>query len=275
MQAKKVVLRVVFWVFVLAVVLFYLAPLIFLISTSFKTYKDAFSMPPKILFTPILDNYQDVFSARDFPHNIRNSIICSVVPTGISLLLGVPCAYALAAFDRLANKRISAYILAIRIIPPMMMLLPMYVIFNSLDMIGTFAAMIILYVMFILPLVIWIMPVYFREIPREIREAAIIDGCSEMQVFLRIMLPLAKASVAAAAILAMVQCWNEFLMASIITNVNTQTLPVVISSFLGFNGLDWGRISSAAVIVMTPMIIFGFFVQKYFAKGMVAGAIKG
>jgi len=274
-MVKKVTLRVFFWIVVSGLMIYYLSPLLFLISTSLKTYKDAFAMPPKIIFTPIWDNYQHVMGARNFPVNIRNSVICATVPTLISLTLGIPCAYALAMFDRTANKRISTYILGIRIIPPIMLLLPMYVIFNNIRLIGTFTAMFIMYVMFTLPLIIWIMPVYFREIPGEIREAAIIDGCSEAQVFLRIMLPLTKASIAAAAILSVVQCWNEFLMASIITTAKTQTLPVVISSFLGFNGLEWGNISAAAVIVMAPMILFGFFVQKYFAKGMVAGAVKG
>lgn len=277
--AKKVVKKTIrglfFWVGIVCLLLFYLLPLIFLISTSFKNYLDAFALPPKIIFTPTVESYQTVILDRNFPNNVRNSIICAIVPTAISLLIGVPCAYALAAFERKASKMISTYILGIRIIPPMMTLLPMYVIFNNIDLIGTYSALFLMYIIFCLPLIIWIMPVYFREIPGELREAAIIDGCSEIQVFIRIMLPLIKASIASTAILSLVQCWNEFLIASILTTAKTQTLPVVISSYLGFAGISWGKISAASVMVMAPMIIFGFFVQKYFARGMVAGAVKG
>ena len=120
-----------------------------------------------------------------------------------------------------------------------------------------------------------LMPVYFRDVPISLREAAIIDGCTEWQAFFKVMLPLVKASVAATAIMCMVMTWNEFLIALLMSGRGSQTLPVAVTSFMTFQGTEWGPMCAAATIIMVPMIVFGFFVQKYFARGMVNGAVKG
>lgn len=267
--------RTVFWIVAILLLLFFLAPLLWLISTSFKNYIDAFAIPPKIIFKPTLENYQKVFSNADFFSFIRNSIICSVVPTLVGLLLGVPCAYAIAVFESKQAKNTSMFIMGIRIAPPIMSLLPNYIIFTKLHLLGTFWPMLILYTLITLPMVIWLMPVYFRDVPMSLREAAIIDGCTELQAFFHVMLPLVKASVAATAIICLVNTWNEFLIALIMSGRGSQTLPVAVTSFMTFQGTQWGPMCAAATVIMIPMIVFGFFVQKYFARGMVNGAIKG
>lgn len=267
--------RTLFWIVTVILLAFFLAPLLWLISTSFKNWLDAFALPPKIFFKPTLDNYRQVFSNADFFSFIRNSVICSVVPTLIGLLLGVPCAYAIAMFECKNSKKTHLFIMSVRIAPPIMSILPNYIIFSKLGLIGSIWPMIILYTLTTLPLTIWLMPVYFRDIPVSLREAAIIDGCTEWQAFTRVMLPLVKASIAATAIMCMVLTWNEFLIALIMSGRNSQTLPVAVTSFMTFHGTEWGPMCAAATIIMIPMIIFGFFVQKYFARGMVNGAIKG
>ena len=267
--------RTVFWIVVILLLLFFLAPLLWLISTSFKNYIDAFALPPKIVFKPTFDNYRQVFRNADFVSYIRNSIICSVLPTLFGLLLGVPCAYAIAVYERKQGKKISLFIMGVRIAPPIMSILPNYIIFTKLKLLGTFWPMLILYTLITLPMVIWLMPVYFRDVPMSLREAAIVDGCSEWQAFFHVMLPLVKASIAATAIMCLVQTWNEFLIALIMSGRGSQTLPVAVTSFMTFHGTEWGPMCAAATIIMIPMIIFGFFVQKYFARGMVSGAVKG
>ncbi len=278
-HTKKVLSRIanrtLFWIVTVILLAFFLAPLLWLISTSFKNWLDAFTLPPKIFFVPTLDNYRQVFSNADFFSFIRNSVICSVVPTLIGLLLGVPCAYAIAMFECKNSKKTHLFIMSVRIAPPIMSILPNYIIFSKLGLIGSIWPMIILYTLTTLPLTIWLMPVYFRDIPVSLREAAIIDGCTEWQAFTRVMLPLVKASIAATAIMCMVLTWNEFLIALIMSGRNSQTLPVAVTSFMTFHGTEWGPMCAAATIIMIPMIIFGFFVQKYFARGMVNGAIKG
>lgn len=272
---KHVTGRTVFWILVVILLLFFLAPLLWLISTSFKNYIDAFAVPPKLIFVPTLENYQKVFGNADFLSYIRNSIICSVIPTLVGLLLGVPCAYAIAVFESKQSRSTSLFVMGIRIAPPIMSLLPNYIIFSKLHLLGTFWPMLILYTLMTLPLVIWLMPVYFRDVPASLREAAIIDGCNELQAFFHVMLPLVKASVAATAIICLVQTWNEFLIALIMSGRGSQTLPVAVTSFMTFQGTQWGPMCAAATIIMIPMIVFGFFVQKYFARGMVNGAVKG
>lgn len=274
-KLMKAMRRALFWIVVILLLSFFLSPLLWLISTSFKNFMDAFAIPPKIIFQPTLDNYIKIFGNADFFGFIKNSVVCTVVPTLVGLVLGVPCAYAIAVFDFKRNQQFSLFIMSVRIAPPIMSLLPQYIIFSKLRLIGSFWPMLIMYTLITLPLVIWIMPVYFRDIPPALREAAIIDGCNERQAFTHIMLPLAKASIAATAILCMVQTWNEFLIALVLSGQGSQTLPVAVTSFMTFQGTQWGPMSAAGCIVMIPMIIFGFFVQKYFARGMVNGAIKG
>jgi len=267
--------RGLFWVVLIIILGFFLFPPVWLLSTSLKNFKDAFAIPPKIIFTPTFENYAYVFSNGDFARYILNSIVISFVSTFICMLLGVPGAYAIACFEFKRKKDLSFFILSTRIAPPIMSLLPLYIIFNKLELIGSRFPLIIMYILMNLPLVIWIMPVYFREIPLELREAAIIDGCSELKVFWKVMIPLVRSGLAATSILCIIQAWNEFLFALVLSGNDSQTLPVAVTSFMTFQGTQWGPLSAAGTIIMIPMIIFGFMVQKSFVKGMTLGAVKG
>lgn len=275
LMAKRALGGAAFWIVALAVLLFFLSPLLWMISTSIKSYIDAFALPPKIVFHPTLKNYIKVFSNGDFPRYIVNSLWCSFFATAMGILFGVPAAYGLSTFHFKSRKKISFFFLSARIAPPLMSLLPMYIVFNAIHLVGTRFPMYILYTSMCIPLVVWIMPVYFRDVPAELREAAIIDGCTELQVFLKVSLPLVKASIAAVAILCVVQTWNEFLIALVFTSQSSQTLPVAVTSFMTFQGTEWGPLCAAGCVIMVPMMIFGFFVQKYFARGMISGAVKG
>ncbi len=265
----------IFWILVLAVLTFFLSPLVWLVSTSFKNYIDAFAMPPKIFFTPTLDNYIKVLGKADFFRYMLNSVICSLVPMSIAIVLGVPCAYAIAMFGHRRSKDTSFFFLSARIAPPLMSLLPLYIIFSRIGLLGGKFPIIIMYTLICIPIVVWLMPVYFRDVPAELREAAIIDGCNEMDIFLRVVFPLVKGSIASTAIYCMIITWNEFLIALVMSSKSSQTLPVTITSFMTFQGTEWGPLSAAGTIIMIPMIVFGFFIQKYFARGIVSGAVKG
>lgn len=271
----KILRAVVFWFFMVLILLFFISPLLWLISTSFKNYIDAFAMPPKIIFTPTLENYIRVLGRADFFQYMLNSIICSLVSTAVALVFGVPCAYAIAMFNYSKAKNTSFFFLSARIAPPIMSLLPLYIIFSRIGILGTKIPIIIMYTLICLPIVVWLMPVYFREVPQEIREAAIIDGCNEMDIFSRIVLPLVRGSIAATAIYCVILTWNEFLIALVMSNRSSQTLPVTVTSFMTFQGTEWGPLSAAGTIIMIPMIAFGFIIQKYFARGIVSGAVKG
>jgi multiple sugar transport system permease protein len=257
---------------ILLVVLF---PIMWLILASFKNYVDVFAMPPKLFFKPTLANYYAVFIGKQIQRFAINSVIVTSTSTLFALIIGVPGAYSLSQFDFRGKKNLRFFILSIRIAPPVMSVFPLFVIFNRMNLLGTRLSMIIMYVVFNLPLAVWIMQVFFEDISRELREAAIVDGCSEVRVFWSIMLPLVRSGLAATAILCVIQSWNEYLMALVLSGSATQTLPVAISSFMTYQGIEWGPISAAAVVVMVPMIVFGLSVQKNLARGMTLGAIKG
>ncbi len=272
---RKSVRSILFWMVLLLILTFFLAPLVWLISTSFKNYIDAFAMPPKIIFTPTLENYIKVFNKANFFMYMKNSIICAVVPTLIAIVLGVPCAYSIAMLKLKNPKNLSFFFLSARIAPPIMSLLPLYIIFSRIGIIGDKITIIVMYTLICVPIVVWLMPVYFRELPAELREAARVDGCSEFRVFWNIVLPLVKGAVAATAIYCIITCWNEFLIALVLSNKTSQTLPVTVTSFMTFQGTQWGPLTAAGTIIMVPMLIFGFFIQKSFAKGLAGGAVKG
>ena len=271
----KIARKLFFWVFILLILVFFISPLFWLISTSLKNYIDAFAMPPKFIFKPTFENYARILGRADFFGFMMNSVTCSLVSTALALILGVPCAYAIAMFKHPNAKSTSFFFLSARIAPPIMALFPLYIIFSRMGILGTKIPIIIMYTIICLPIVVWLMPVYFREIPQEMREAAIIDGCNELNVFARIAIPVVRGSIAATAIYCIILTWNEFLIALVMSSRASQTLPVTITSFMTFQGTEWGPLSAAGTIIMVPMIIFGFFIQKYFARGIVSGSIKG
>ena len=266
---KRTVRRILFWFILALILLFFMAPLIWLVSTSFKNYIDAFAMPPKIIFTPTLENYITVFNKANFFNYMKNSIICAVIPTAIGILLGVPCAYSIAMLKLKDPKKLSFFFLSARIAPPIMSLLPLYIIFSRAGILGQKLPIMCI------PIVVWLMPVYFRELPVELREAARVDGCSEFRVFWNIVLPLVRGAIAATAIYCIITCWNEFLIALVLSNKSSQTLPVTVTSFMTFQGTQWGPLTAAGTIIMVPMLLFGFIIQKSFAKGLAGGAVKG
>lgn len=272
---KRTVRRILFWFILALILLFFMVPLIWLVSTSFKNYIDAFAMPPKIIFTPTLENYITVFNKANFFNYMKNSIICAVIPTAIGILLGVPCAYSIAMLKLKDPKKLSFFFLSARIAPPIMSLLPLYIIFSRAGILGQKLPIIIMYTLMCIPIVVWLMPVYFRELPVELREAARVDGCSEFRVFWNIVLPLVRGAIAATAIYCIITCWNEFLIALVLSNKSSQTLPVTVTSFMTFQGTQWGPLTAAGTIIMVPMLLFGFIIQKSFAKGLAGGAVKG
>ena len=272
---KSVLKAFLFWIVLLLVLLFFLYPLYWLIATSFKNYIDAFAMPPKFFFKPTLNNYKTVFHKSNFFNNIFNSLICAFSSTAVGIALGVPCAYAISKLHVKKSKDISFFFLSARIAPPIMIILPMYIIFNKIGLSGSKWALIFMYITMTLPIVVWMMPVYFRDIPSELSDAALIDGCSDWQAFAKVMLPLSRPSIAATSIYCIILTWNEFLIALILSNKSSQTLPVAVTSFLTFQGTEWGPLCAAGSIIMIPMIIFGCAIQKYFVRGLVNGAVKG
>jgi ABC-type glycerol-3-phosphate transport system permease component len=267
--------RIAFF-FILVVIAFVaLFPLYWVFTSSIKNYVDVFAMPPKLTFTPTWDNYSEVFGGKRILHYVLNSVIVALTSTLVALVLGVPAAYSLAQFKFRGRRNLSFFILSIRIAPPIMSIFPLYMIFNRIGLVGTRASLVIMYTVLNLPLAVWIMQIFFQEVSIELREAAIVDGCSEFQAFLYVMVPVVRTGLSATSILCIIQAWNEYLLALVLTSQKSQTLPVAITTYMTHQGIEWGPISAAAVVVMVPMIMFGLLAQKNLVKGMTLGAIKG
>ncbi len=268
--AKKIIFILV-TVIVFFLILF---PPIILFLTSIKTEVDALSFPPKWIFKPTLGNYREIFKTSSLARYMLNSLIVASVNTAVSLALGSMAAYGLARFRFKGSENLSFWILSIRMMPPVAAIIPIYIIMKKIRLLDTPWALVIIYLTFNLPFVVWMMKGFFEDIPREIEESALIDGCSEFEVFRKMAIPLVAPGLAATAILIFIFSWNEFLFALILTGTKAVTLPVGIIGFMKETGINWGYMTAGGVLALVPVIIFTILVQKHLVKGLTLGAIK-
>jgi|LSQX01.3.fsa_nt_gb multiple sugar transport system permease protein len=251
-----------------------LFPYLWMVLGSFKTRLDNFSIPPKWIFEPTTTNYTEAFISKGFLRSLGNSAIVAVASTLISLLVGVPGAYGLSSRKLRGDSILMMVTLVMRMAPPVIIAIPFYILIIKLRLSDTLVGVILAHVVFTLPLVTWMMKSFFDTLPREVEEAAIVDGCSPIGVFFRIALPLVEGGLAATAILSIITSWNEFLLASVLTGYQTRTLPVAIPSLITSRGTFWGEICAVGAVVSIPVVIFTFIVQKHLVSGMTMGAIK-
>ncbi|HEX9043909.1 MAG TPA: carbohydrate ABC transporter permease [Candidatus Limnocylindrales bacterium] len=251
-----------------------LAPYAWLILSSFKDRVDAFAIPPKLFFTPTLDNYIVAFQQKGFAQNLLNSAIVSTLSTALALIVGVPAAYSLARFRFRASSLFMMFLLAARMLPAIVLAVPLFILFNDVHLIDNYASLVLAYLTFNLPFAVWMMRGFFLGVPPEVDEAAVIDGCSYFGAFFRAVLPLTYGGLAATAIFCMINSWNEFLFALILTGRHTATLPVAIPQLLTPWGTFWGQIAAVGTVTTIPVLIFAFAVQRYLVRGMTGGAIQ-
>ncbi len=250
-------------------------PIIWMMLNAFKTRVDILSIPPKWIFTPTLMNFKEIFHQRDFVKGFLNSTIICFVSVGIAMILGVPAAYGLCRFRFKAKDQLAFWILSARFSPPIFVLVPFFLMFKLLGLTDTKLGLILIYLIISLPLVIWLMYSFFKDVPIELEEAAMVDGANPFYVFYKISLPLVSPGLVAASILALVFSWNELLFAVVLAGPNTRTLPVTISSFASYLEIIWGSMSAASMIAALPVIIFTLLIQKYLVSGLTLGAVKG
>ncbi|HTV71462.1 MAG TPA: carbohydrate ABC transporter permease [Rhizobiaceae bacterium] len=263
------------WTVLIAFTFWTVIPIGLVVLNSFKRAKDIFTPTPTLFFTPTLDNYVNAFTKASFGLYYVNSVIVALVSTVIVIVIGTFAAYALTSFRlRSANTIANAFFLG-KLVPTISMLLPLFVLINGIGLRGTLIGPIIAHIALNLPFVVWLMMGFLRDVPHELQQAAIIDGCTRMQTFWKVLFPLILPGVAAAFVLSMQYSWNELLFSLQLTNLDTYTLPVGIAGFVGAISVDWGLSSAAATATMVPLIIVGFFVQKHLAAGTTGGAVKG
>ena len=250
----------------------FMLPFLWMVLGSFKTTADFLSYPPLFLFTPTLDNYRHVFADNAFGRYLINSTIVATGATLVGLALGIPAAYALARWRRTA---LGLVLLAARMAPGIAFLIPLFVLFLELHLVGSYASLIMSHLIFTLPLTVWLMVGFIETVPIEIEQSALIDGCSVLGVLGRIVVPLTAPGIAATAILAFIASWNNFLFALVLANDRTKTLPVAVLGYIGYNSIEWGTMMAAATVITLPVVVLALCVQRYIVKGLVAGATTG
>jgi multiple sugar transport system permease protein len=274
-MTKRTLTSVGKWIILVVFLLWTVIPILLIIVNSFKKAKDIFTDVPTILFEPTLNNYVNAFTKSDFGLYFVNSTLVALCSTFIVIVLATFASYGLTAFQlRFANTIANSFLVG-KLVPVIAMLLPIFVIINFVGLRGSLVGPVFAHVALNLPFAVWLLMGFFRDIPRELEQAAMIDGCTRMQAFWRVMLPVVVPGIAAVFILAAQYSWNELLFSLQLTTLETYTLPVGIASFVGAISVDWGLSSAAATVTMVPMIIIGFFVQKYIAEGTTGGAVKG
>ncbi len=267
--------RTLMYMVALAFTVIILVPYAWLVLSSFKNRSDAFSIPPKFFFSPTLENYKVALLDKGYLHNVFNSSVVALGATACALLIGVPSAYGFARF-RLPGKQILLfYLLASRMLPTIVLALPLFIFFANERLIDTYRGIIVAHVTFDLPFVVWMMKGFFDGLPQELYEAAIIDGTNQFGAFVRVALPLSAGGLAATAIFCIINSWNEFLFALLLTGRNTSTLPVIIPTMLTPYGTYWGQIAAMGTVTTVPVLIFAFSVQRYLVRGLAGGAVRG
>lgn len=263
------------YVVIIIFVIISLFPIYEMVSTSLKYPVDAFSIPPKWVFKPTLDNYKEVLFTNNFMKYFMNSIIVAFTATIFSVAAGTLAAYSLARFKFYGKKSIVVLTLIMRMIPPVILVVPVFLLYNNLGLTNGRIGLILVYVALNLPFNIWVLRTFVMEIPHELEESAVIDGCSDFMTFRKIVLPLIAPGIAVASIFTFRISWNEFILSLVLTNRNTRTLPVAVSLFLTDTGTEWGKITAVATIIAIPAFIFTFTAAKSLIMGLTAGAVKG
>ena len=264
------------WSIPLAVLLFViLIPYVWIILASFKQHVDLLTAPPKWLFHPTLENYREIFVEKDFDRYLLNSLIVGISSTALAVTVGTLAAYAFSRFVVPAGNHIFFYILATRLGPPVAYALPMYLVFFKLGLLNLRIGVILAHATFNLVLVVWMMKSFFDDVPREVEEAAYLDGCTPFQVFRLVALPLTLPGLVTVSIFVLIFSWNELLFALILSAGQMRTMTVMVPSLVLHTGTLWGEVAAASVVQSLPVLAFTFFIQKHLVRGLTFGAVKG
>lgn len=263
---------VLFYGLVLVVLAAYLFPFYWMVLSSLKTQIQNIAFPPLFLFPPTLENYQSVFVNNPFFLFLWNSLVIGAGSTLVGLVLGLPAAYGIARFQK---RGVALGFLIARIAPGISYLVPWFIIFSDLNLVGSYSALILAHLTVGLPLTVWIMIGFFEDVPQELEDAAFIDGANRFEIFLKVALPIVKPGIATAGILSFIQSWNTFMYSVVLSNADTRTLPVAVFGFLSYGGFDWGSLTAAATIITLPVMVLTLLIQRHIVAGLAMGSVKG
>ncbi|WP_024800317.1 carbohydrate ABC transporter permease [Nocardia sp. BMG51109] len=248
-------------------------PVLWMVLTAFKQEADAYTDPPKLIFSPTLDQFRAVFD-QGVGTGLANSAFATVISTLLVLVLGIPAAFALSLRPVRGTRDAMFFFLSTKMLPVVAAILPLYVIVSEVGLLDNIWALIILYTAMNLPIAVWMMRSFFLEVPGEILEAASLDGASLWRSVREVVLPLVSPGIAATALICVIFAWNEFFFAVNLTAVQAQTMPVFLVGFIAGEGLYWAKLSAAATMAALPVVLAGWLAQNKLVRGLSFGAIK-
>lgn len=255
-----------------ALVLFF--PIFWMFITSFKTELQAISVPPSLFFEPTLDNFRIVQERSDYIHHAWNSVVTSFGSTIIALIIAIPAAYSMAFFPGKRTKDILLWMLSTKMLPAVGVLVPIYIICRDYGLLDTKTALVIIFTLMNLPIIVWMLFSYFKDLPKEILEAARMDGATPWDEVIKVVLPLSVGAISSTALLSIVLCWNEAFWSLNLTASDAAPLTAMIASYSSPEGLFWAKLSAASTLACAPIVIFGWFCQKQLVQGLTFGAVK-
>ena len=261
-------------ILLLIILVFCIFPFYWMVTTSLKDQIVALQTPPAWVFEVTFGNYTEVLFKDGVWENLLNSLIIAVCTTFLSIFLGCPAAFALARFEFRGKKDLWFWFITNRMVSPIVLALPFLVLYKELALLDTRIGLIALYTLTVLPIVIWIMRDQFSSIPTELEEAALVDGLSIWGAFLTIILPIALPGMVASFIISLVLTWNEYFFAALLTSSYAKTLPVMVASQTGSQGISWWSMAALSLAAILPLIIIAIILERYIIKGMAAGAVK-
>ncbi len=272
-RARRLLERLGFGLAVLVLVSPAVLVFLWMLSLSLKTELDNTAWPPVFVPDPLtLDNYREVFARNHFLLYAWNSVVVSVSATLLALAVGVPAGYGIA---KMQAVRAAALILVARITPGLSYLIPLFLLFQWLELTGTLFPIVVTHLVITVPIVVWVMISFFEGLPGELEEAALVDGATIWQAFRHVALPLARPGITVATILAFIFSWNNFVFAMVLAGRETRTLPVAVNNMLTFEQIAWGPLSAAALLVTLPVLLLTLLAQKQIVAGLTAGGVKG
>ena len=252
---------------------FVLLPVFWLLTTAFKQRTDAFSYPPKFVFSPTLDNFRTLFQS-EFIRDIGHSVILTLLATTVALALGVPAGYSFARAKFRGQGLIATWLLTSYVMPPVVFIIPMYIVFLNIGLTGSYWSMVLAYETGLLPFTVFMMRSYFIDVPKELDEAAMVDGCSRGQAFVKVILPVTWPGVLTVGILVSIASWGEYFGALVLSDAKTTTAPIAIVRYVGLQSANWSAMAAGGVLVVVPMLIVAAFAQRGIIRGLTAGAVS-
>jgi sorbitol/mannitol transport system permease protein len=249
-------------------------PIFWMILTSFKTELNAFSSPPSLFFWPTMENYLAVFERSDYLRYAGNSVVVSFVSSIVAMMIGIPAAYSMAFFPTKRTQGVLLWMLSTKMLPPVGVLVPIYLLSRDAGLLDSRTGLVIIYTLINLPIVIWMIYTYFKDVPKDILEACRMDGAGLWQEIRHVLVPITMGGLSSTFLLSLILSWNEAFWSLNLTASKAAPLTALIASYSSPEGLFWAKLSAASTLAVAPILVFGWISQKQLVRGLTFGAVK-